>query len=441
MKAEEWYQRTVDLLTEGDWKRAIYAAGVLSHYYTDPIMPLHTGQSEREGAVHRAIEWSATNSYSELQNILVEDLGGYPEVTAGDEADWLGAMVIEGAQLAHESYDPLIDHYNLEAGKRNPREGFDQECKDRLAKLIGHATIGFARILDKAIAESGARPPGTSVGLAGFLAKLTTPLFWITRKLESSKDKAAVIAIYEEIQERGRAIESLPEDEREVRQLHAEEVLQIAVEDLADRPAGSYGDKHGQGATPRERSRRPISTLPSDHLPDPEFDEPSRKDSNSNQMEDGASDFFNDGPRLYLDPAAPIVDAPSIGPKTAARLNKINVQTVQDLFELVPDDAASALGTRHIDADTIREWQTQSYLQCTVPGLRGHDAQILAGCGIENAQDLCSMQADELTELAHDFCETDEGQRVVRGGKLPDLDEVTNWIEWAGLADQGRSAA
>ena len=129
------------------YKRQVYAAGVLSHYYTDPIMPLHTQQSEREGAVHRAIEWSATKSYSELQNILVSDLGGYPTISPGQDSDWLATMVVSGAQLANESYDTLIDHYNLDEGSRDPLAGFDQECKDRLAALIGHATVGFARCL------------------------------------------------------------------------------------------------------------------------------------------------------------------------------------------------------------------------------------------------------------------------------------------------------
>lgn len=446
VKTEEWYQRLVDLLRDGDWKRAIYAAGVLSHYYTDPIMPLHTAQSEREGAVHRAIEWSVTKSYSELQNILVEDLGGYPTISPGQDSDWLATMVVSGAQAAFEHYEVLIDHYDLELGVRNPTAGFDQECKDRIAGLIGHATIGFARILDRAIIEAGMIPPRTNVSLAGVLSKLSTPLFWITNKLADSKDRTAVRDIYNEVQEQGRAIESLPDDLREVRRLHAEEVLNVSEEDLAEQQVTAFGSRHGLGATPRERSRRPVFTLPTDVVKEPKL-KPERKkkkkkkrDENEETAE-GEGDFFNDGPRFYLTVSDPIVDAPSIGPKTAARLKKASVLRVSDLLEANPESVAEEIGSRHIDADTIREWQTQSYLQCTIPGLRGHDAQILAGVGIETPQDLFAMRADELLELANDFAATDEGQRILRNSNPPDVDEVSQWIEWAGLADTHSAAA
>ena len=39
-----------------DWTKAAYSAGVLSHYYTDPLMPLHTAETEEAGIVHRACE-------------------------------------------------------------------------------------------------------------------------------------------------------------------------------------------------------------------------------------------------------------------------------------------------------------------------------------------------------------------------------------------------
>src|SRR5437868_4582119 len=46
--AESWYGRTVEALRRQQWPDAVYAAGVLSHYYTDPIQPFHTGQSDAE---------------------------------------------------------------------------------------------------------------------------------------------------------------------------------------------------------------------------------------------------------------------------------------------------------------------------------------------------------------------------------------------------------
>ena len=69
-KANEWYVLTVRHLKQGAWSKAAYSAGVLSHYFTDPFMPFHSGQSEEETQIHRAVEWSITKSYDELQNIL-----------------------------------------------------------------------------------------------------------------------------------------------------------------------------------------------------------------------------------------------------------------------------------------------------------------------------------------------------------------------------------
>ena len=41
----------VKALERKDWKIAVYDAGILSHYYTDPIHPFHTGQSEEEANI------------------------------------------------------------------------------------------------------------------------------------------------------------------------------------------------------------------------------------------------------------------------------------------------------------------------------------------------------------------------------------------------------
>jgi hypothetical protein len=48
----KWYAATVEALRARKWSEAVYSAGVLSHYFTDPIQPFHTGQSEAEGIVH-----------------------------------------------------------------------------------------------------------------------------------------------------------------------------------------------------------------------------------------------------------------------------------------------------------------------------------------------------------------------------------------------------
>ncbi|MDB5386068.1 MAG: hypothetical protein JWM11_1714, partial [Planctomycetaceae bacterium] len=104
LTARAWYQKTVTALSQGSWPDAIYNAGVLSHYFTDPFQPFHTDQCEAEGKVHRAAEWSIAKSYDELQAILEHDLGGYPQYELPDRPDWLEEAIRAGATEAHASY-------------------------------------------------------------------------------------------------------------------------------------------------------------------------------------------------------------------------------------------------------------------------------------------------------------------------------------------------
>ncbi|MDP6445395.1 MAG: zinc dependent phospholipase C family protein, partial [Pirellulaceae bacterium] len=259
-EAEKWYEATVRELKSKNWSEAIYSAGVLSHYYTDPIQPLHTAQSEREGKVHRALEWSIAKSYDELREILEQDLGGYPTVRVPGAANWLEEMVLAGAEQAYPHYEMLIDHYDLAKGAKNPPAGLDQESKDCLAKLIGHASAGFAGILDKAFDEAGVKPPNAGTSLVSYLAHLTIPIAWVLRKLTDRKDRSQVRAIHDEVKRTGRALRTLPDDERTVRELHAKEVLETPLAELNKQEVGETGGKHTQGASPRVRRQKPGRT-------------------------------------------------------------------------------------------------------------------------------------------------------------------------------------
>ena len=121
-KVREWYGVLTDRLAARDWPAAAYAAGVLSHYYTDPLMPFHTGQSEREKVIHRAAEWSCTKSYDSFRAELNGALG-WPGVTVPAGEDWLEQMTIDGAARANEFYDEFCERYDFAAGSRNPPAG------------------------------------------------------------------------------------------------------------------------------------------------------------------------------------------------------------------------------------------------------------------------------------------------------------------------------
>lgn len=700
VKAEEWYQRLCDCLREEDWSRAVYAAGVMTHYVTDPFMPLHTAQSEAEGAVHRAAEWSVTKSYDSLIESLVDELGGYQSMSLSQNDDWLALAIIAGAQQANQHYDTLIDHYDLEVGVKRPEDGLDQECRDLIARLLGSATITVSRILDRAFDVTGATPPQTSVTLAGYLTSVTTPVFWLTRRMANSKDKEAVRAVYDEVQLRNRAIESLPEDERTVRALHAEEVLGITEEELEKEEPRLAGTKFGTGTPSRQhvvepdddeeesdqvadtsesetaaespqkaptkfgqsawrerrRKRReaanektqeaaqlaeseaetlaasatPVQQASADpeepveedsvrtpgkvggvlaaassfatslrrkrksaddeiETPDPVAEQQApptpaeqpvtdpvaptddaedassrtaakvggvmaaasslaasirrrRKKADVDEVdqveapvvESGAAeqlDAFAEaaekaqaqataavqrkmapkqsadaygsppkaavptktrraaaaptsrplsprrkqpradnpapeppateptsteeehepvvferverearGPRFYLELDSPIVDAPSIGGGTAKRLRKSGIRTVGDLLECDVELIAEATRASYVTEESLTDWQNQSRLQCQVPGLRGHDAQILVACGLSDPSTLSQMTPDAILEIVEPFAASEDGEKILRSSNPPDHQEVSRWIQWAGQSRSLRAA-
>ena len=443
--AQKWYDATVAALRDRKWTDAVYAAGVLSHYYTDPIQPFHTGQCEAEGIVHRAAEWSIACAYRELTEILEADLGGWPDVAIPEGPDWLAKMVKAGADLANPHYEACIEHYDLKRGVKDPPGGLDQEMKDRLAKLIGHAVVGYARIMERAFADSAASPPATGITLLGVMARLTIPIFWVTKKLKDAKERAIVEATFKEFQATGKVIDALTEDDYSIRELHATEVLKKPLAELDEEEPALIGTAHGIGAPARPRAVKAAGTIapPAPKAapvpPNPPSPEP-LKISVSVESPTRPAHVAPEHDRYHLDPSLPVEKAPSIGSKTAAMLERHGIKTVRDLLSADPDRLAESVNDRHIDAYTILTWQMQADLCCSVPNLRGHDAQILTACGISHRDELAAAQAEPLLKKVDAFVTTPAGERILRGGERPDLKEVNNWISWASQPQRTKAA-
>ena len=135
--------------------------------------------------------------------------------------------------------------------------------------------------------------------------------------------------------------------------------------------------------------------------------------------------------RFYLERESPIVDAPSIGARMAEHLNGVGIYTVNDLLNADPEALANELDHRRVDAETVLQWQQQSTLVCRVPMLRGHDAQLLVLSEVTTPEELAGCDANELFGIVDPIARSSDGKRIVRGGKLPDLEEVTDWIGFA----------
>lgn len=415
-QAEKWYAQTIDDLKNQRWKSAVYSAGVLSHYYMDPLMPLHTGQSEEEGVMHRACEWSVNKSFDSLINLL-ETTTGYPSIDLPNGDNWLKKAIHEGATKANRHYQDFIDHYDPVLGSRDPKAGLDEHLQKITAQLLGHASIGYARILDKLFAQTSATPTVGASVLAKSFYKLTLPVSWCYSLYRHMTARSRVRKIAAEFKAKGKVIQALPQDEKALRKLHAEEVLKIELSELDAKEIGPVGAKSTARArvAPQRaaKKKRFVRRPPKQHKARPEH--------------------F----RLNLN--QPLEDAPSIGPKTAQRFQIIGIKTIAQFLSADPDLMASQLDTRHIQSATVKQWQTQARLACQIPRIYGHDAQILVACGFDSPEEIADSEPAVVLSLVDEFAKTEEAKFIIRG-KKPDLKEVTNWIDWSKQSRQVEAA-
>ena len=235
-KVEAWYHTTVTALSTGQWADAVYSAGVLSHYYTDPIHPFHTGQTEAENAIHRACEWSINRSYNVLRKLGEDQFSGLT-VALPDGAHWPRQATCDGAEFSHRAYEKLIAHYDIHRGTVRPEEGLDAIARPLVAELLIYAATGFGRILDRAISDAGVAAPAVSLTLDTILATLKIPQKALAKRLTNAEDKKLVQAMYDELKATGRVEHTLPEDDRTIRELHAIEVLAPAMAARAEQRA------------------------------------------------------------------------------------------------------------------------------------------------------------------------------------------------------------
>lgn len=463
--AEEWYRRTVRALAARQWKQAVYNAGVMSHYIVDPVQPFHTHQTEEEGVIHAAVEQSFSKSWKELLTILEVDLEGYPDLRLSEGPGWLAEAVRAGAHAANPSYELLIQHYNFALGQKSPKAGLDQEIKDAVARLIGHASVTLSRVLERAFDDAAVAPPKLDGSLDVVFAALSGPVTWITGKMEDAQAAALVKAQYAEFQARGKVLATLHEDDATVRRLHCQEVLGKPLSSLNAAWPKETGKAHGLGKPPRQTkrpTRRDVRLLPKADAP-----LPGRGLFNTRPIRPPfAASPFAASPSAQTPPEAlppeptdigpierpdrggkpllagpdPVVEAPSIGPKTAARLEAIGVATVSALLDRPADALAQALNTRHITAPLVRDWQDQARLACALPGITGRDAQTLVACGVRTADDLAGANLWELTAAAQAFAATDDGRRLWGDKGLAEA-RVQNWFATARSVAQSTQAA
>ncbi len=512
--AEEWRKRMVRALKDRDWKYGAYCAGVMSHYVVDPIQPFHTGQTEEEGVIHAAVEWSLSKTYPEMRKILLADLGGWPEVKLAEDSDWLKKAVRSGADRSNPHYDLLIQHYNLELGRKKPEQGVDQEIKDKVAGLIGYAVVLLARVFERCFAEAAVQPPHVNLVVDTLLASLNVPVAMVAKAIENEQDRAQVTAMYQEFRKTGKVRQTLRDDDKEVRALYAAEVLKAPLSSLDCRWPAETGLGYGSGAPARKPGKAP--KLPKEKKPSAAqiaaekralkqqakdeataakerakadaiaAKEQAKADAIAarekaradviNAKEKAKSDALKaaalakaakneaerkaetkseapkpaanapevepagNSKRIRLRAEDSIVDAPSIGRKTADRLQAVSVRTVKDLLALDPEDAARRIKAGHINAKVIRDWQAQARFACSIPDMTSIHAQLLTACGVTDIAMLAGADAPKLQAEMVKYSRTEDGNRIMRGSKAPEITAIAGWVNAARGAAKKQAA-
>jgi hypothetical protein len=407
-KSGDWYAALVDDIRAGDWEKAVWSAGVLSHYVSDPIQPFHTAQSDAENSIHRAAEWSISRSYDSLRAQGLATSQDFV-VTAGTGPGWLRDLVCRGAERANGHYEALIAHYNLEAGVSDPPSGLDTLSRNILGELVVFAAACIACTLDRAFVEAGVPPPDVDLALDTVLAAIKIPAKTLAKRLADAEDRRIVTAMYDELITTGRVETTLPQDDRVVRDFYEQEIA-------APQRARIAAEREA-AVSPQAATEEPVSAIDATPvLRAVVAIAPARDKAPA---------------KHYLALGDDIERAPSIGARTAKRLEPLGIRTVADFLGASAYLAAGAFNSKHVTPETIGVWQDQCRLLMGVPGLRGTHSELLAGAGYRTVESLASADEAKLCADILAFAVTPAGRRILRDGAPPDIEKIKGWLTCA----------
>ena len=437
----KWYDKTLELLRSEDWAEAAYAAGVLGHYITDPLMPLHTAQSDAEALVHRSLEWAIARSYDHLLRPLPEQSDEKIVPVNASQAHWLADAITAESTLANALYWELVAEYDPERGDPDPIQGTSPRFQAISRKQLQRSQQLLGAILSCVIADAQVRPPNYPVTVAAVLAVPATPLFAVSRAVAIRRENKIVRAMSKERKAIGRLDHTQSADVSVVAESYEREVLTMPAHSAHVARNQVDVDPRTAFSEPRDLSRGALAAaLQADAV----TAQSPAASTNSNRSEMVVPPMpgtrrhsrRDEQPlRFRLALGDDVEQAPSIGPKTARKLGAAGIKTVSQLLTADPARVAAAAGGS-VSAADAGEWQQQARLCCEVPGLAGHDAQLLVGCGVTAPADLVQFSPIELWELVIPVAESPDGRRILRDSKPPDLDEVTRWIAAAQSVSQ-----
>ena len=96
--AAKWYNYTRDNFTAGNWEDGFFAMGVMSHYFCDPCIPVHTGP-----------DWSGHGGYEKDINENL-DILEFPEPSEAIVEN-VSQLVVDSATHSHQYYAGIVPQY------------------------------------------------------------------------------------------------------------------------------------------------------------------------------------------------------------------------------------------------------------------------------------------------------------------------------------------
>ena len=211
--AHQWYNRLQKYLRAERFSDAAHAAGVLSHYVTDVIEPLHTISNDREALIHRPLEWSIDQSYDRIYQ-RSRDEGLRIRIRLSSRPGWLGSMMMRAAQIANQRCEGLIRQYRFEEGVQDPLDGLNDQSVDCLAELFALAITAVCEVLQRAAEETesytGYPIPECGSTWPTIGATVTSPLACYNKIMRRRDEMASIRALADEYFRTGQLSQCLP---------------------------------------------------------------------------------------------------------------------------------------------------------------------------------------------------------------------------------------
>jgi hypothetical protein len=401
--AHKWYDRMQRYLRTNRFSDAAHAAGVLSHYFTDPFQPLHTEHSELEKVLHRPIEQSIYRAYSEIFKIWRES---EMEVVfqLSNQATWLGESMLHGSRYANRKCDVLLDQYDLMSAVENPQTGLHVNAKNSLAELFGLAITGWARVLERA-AEEAELERGKKISFqltspAILTAAVRGPFGLLHRHLDNRREQKQIMLMIDEYGNQGKLSRNIP---GEVDIVHR--VADIYQSEKQWQPPNSNGQTkvavNGTRDTDQGVERKLLES----------------------------SDVRTLVEELAV--ADSIFAAPSINARDAERLIEVGIQCVDDLLHCSPCDIAQRMNSDAVSAKLITAWQSQASLMVNVRGLGEQASKLLVAAGYTSAESIALTQRVSLHREIREVVADLGGEQCLQSGLYPRISEINSWVALA----------